>query len=136
VGECELEHRFLVLQSLGSPEIAGVCEEVERSSKCLVEAAQRTAAVGDLLADLDLPFFEAADSVLVYRDDREWLRLRDAFEESRRTALRACPRISSDLRQPDPCGQYRTLRRVPRARRPRVDARLPRVGSRWSFTAS
>src|SRR5690606_19867674 len=87
VGECELEHGFLVLQAFGSPEIAGVCEEVERSSKCLVEAAERTAAIGDLLADLDLSLFQAADSVLVNRDDRKWLRLRDAVEESLDVAL-------------------------------------------------
>src|SRR5690606_37311740 len=87
IGECELEHRFFVFQAVGSPEIAGVREEVERSSKCLVEAAQRTAAFRDLLADLDLPFFEPADSVLVSRDDREWLRLRDAIEESLDVAL-------------------------------------------------
>ena len=71
-----------MLQAFGSPEIAGVREEVERSSKCLVEAAQGPAAIGDLLADLDLSLFEPADSVSVNRDDRKWLRLRDAIEES------------------------------------------------------
>jgi hypothetical protein len=66
-----------VLKAVRSPEIARVCEEIERSSKCLVEAAQRTAAIRDLLADLDLPLFEPADAVLVSRDDRLQLRLRD-----------------------------------------------------------
>jgi hypothetical protein len=44
-----------------SPEIARVCQEVERSSKCLVEAAQRTATIGDPFVELDLPLFEPAD---------------------------------------------------------------------------
>jgi hypothetical protein len=76
-----------VLQAVGSPEIAGVREEVERSSKCLVEAAQRTSAAGDLLADLDLPLFEPADAVLVGRDDRGQLRLCDSVEEPLDVAL-------------------------------------------------
>jgi hypothetical protein len=59
-----------VLEAVRSPEITGVGEEIERSSKCLVEAAQRTAAIGDFLADLDLPLFEPADAVLVGCDDR------------------------------------------------------------------
>lgn len=80
-----------MLQVLRGPEIAGVCEEVERGSKCLVEAAQRSAAVGDSLADLDLSFFKSADAVFVGRDDRRQLRLRDPVEELFNLAL--------DLRQ-------------------------------------
>ena len=67
--------------------LRGFAKEAERSSKCLVEAAEWTAAIGDLLADLDLPFFEPADPVLVNRDDRAWLRLRDPVEESLDVAL-------------------------------------------------
>ncbi|MCC7121332.1 MAG: hypothetical protein IT493_07220 [Gammaproteobacteria bacterium] len=70
-----------MLQALRRPEIPGVCQEVERSSKCFVEAAQRSAAVGDFLADLDLPFFELADAVFVSRDDRWQLCLCDPVEE-------------------------------------------------------
>lgn len=76
-----------MLQALRRPESAGVCEEVERSSKCLVEASQRAAAIGDFLADLDLSLFEPADSVLVGRDDRGQLRLRDPVEEALDVAL-------------------------------------------------
>lgn len=70
-----------MLRALQCQEVSKICRKIERSSRCLVEAAQRTAAAGDSLADLDLAFCESPDAVLASRDDRRQLRLRDAVEE-------------------------------------------------------
>lgn len=63
------------------PKIPRVCEKVERSSKCVVEVARRTRAIGQLLLQEELLLLDPADAGFIGRDDRGDARLDDAVEQ-------------------------------------------------------